>query len=327
MDKFLKQIVAQASMGKDAGGPSVMSMYNQENATGQNPNLGRGTGNVLLNREMQAQTEFAAPTEFQEIGDVQRVALQQKGMPMSYNTYEPYPVKYTAPSDQAERIKNRQVLRDITGQKTEGTKTRIVDSISEDEVNYLNTMKSQAELADFDRYVNSYVDVRQPGNLKWLMEIYPEFVGRRIQQVHSDMDFAIRNQMIDSWGVNTFDDLHFKFLVDQKKIDGPRLGKRIALDDKYTPGVLSPYAFKIGGDNRNGLRMPFSSATVGPRPVGTGTDGEPNEWMFPDNGPMSRNRTTKELAEGMYASKSGDGQNAGASARSQLYERARYRAM
>jgi hypothetical protein len=51
------------------------------------------------------------------------------------------------------------------------------------------------------------IDPRQPGNLKWLMEIYPQFVDRRIKQVHTDYEFALRNQLIDSWGVNTFDDL------------------------------------------------------------------------------------------------------------------------
>ena len=59
------------------------------------------------------------------------------------------------------------------------------------------------------------MDPRKPGNLKWLMEVYPDYVSRRIGQVHTDYEFALRNQMIDSWGINTFDDLHFKYLVDQ----------------------------------------------------------------------------------------------------------------
>lgn len=52
------------------------------------------------------------------------------------------------------------------------------------------------------------------------IEIYPDFVTRRIQQVNTDYEYALRNQMIDSWGINTFDDLHFKYLVDQGKIKG-----------------------------------------------------------------------------------------------------------
>ena len=56
------------------------------------------------------------------------------------------------------------------------------------EVDYLQTMQRQAELADFDRYINTLVDVRKPGNLKWLMEVYPEFVHRSVAQVHDDYD-------------------------------------------------------------------------------------------------------------------------------------------
>ena len=116
--------------------------------------------------------------------------------------------------------------------------------MGEDEVEYLQSMKKQAELADFDRYVHTLIDPRKPGNLKWLMEIYPEYVNRRIQQVHTDYEFALRNQMIDSWGINTFDDLHFKYQVDQGKVDGPRLGRHANISDAYAPGLLSPWTFK-----------------------------------------------------------------------------------
>jgi hypothetical protein len=52
------------------------------------------------------------------------------------------------------------------------------------------------------------------------MEVYPEYVNRRLQQAHADYEYALRNQMIDSWGINTFDDLYFKYMVDQGKLQG-----------------------------------------------------------------------------------------------------------
>lgn len=293
----------------DVGGPSVMSMYEQVGPTGPNPDLGQTRGGDLLNREFRAQTEYAAPSTFgpQRLRDNAGVEIAANaatrsaaGIPQSYNMYEPYPVKYTAPSGAAERIKDRVELRKAAGNPAAtGARTQIVDNISEDEVNYLGIMKRQAELADFDRYVNSLIDVRQPGNLKWLMEVYPDFVGRRLEQVRSDYDYAVRNQMIDSWGINTFDDLHFKYLVDQGKIDGPRLGRQLDLRDQYTPGLLSPYTFKMGGDSRGrGLRLPFASATIGARPPGN----DPNNWRLADGdgAPMSTGRTTQELVSGIY---------------------------
>ena len=47
-------------------------------------------------------------------------------------------------------------------------------AIGEDEVSYLKSMKDQAELAKFDDYVETYIDPRQPGNMKWLMTKRPE---------------------------------------------------------------------------------------------------------------------------------------------------------
>jgi hypothetical protein len=112
----------------------------------------------------------------------------------------------------------RQAIRQAAGGEALGENVIRTDPISDEEVSYLQAMKDQSELADFDKYVNSLVDPRKPGNLKWLMEIYPEFVNRRLSQVHTDYEYALRNQLIDSWGINTFDDLHFKYLVDQNKI-------------------------------------------------------------------------------------------------------------
>ena len=141
------------------------------------------------------------------------------------------------------------------------------------------------------------IDPRQPGNLKWLMEIYPQFVARRIKQVHTDYEFALRNQLIDSWGVNTFDDLHFKYLVDQGKIEGPQLRRdNFALDDIYAAGFLSPAKWLGGGDNRpDGLRLPFASAKTGKRPTGGARMWELNN----ENQPLGDGRTTAKLAAGM----------------------------
>ena len=120
-------------------------------------------------------------------------------------------------------------------------------------------MEEQAELADFDRYVQTLINPRKPGNMKFLMEIYPQFVERRIQQAHTDYSYAIRKQMIDQWGVNTFDDLHFLYLMDQGKVAGPALttaGRDAG--NKYKSGWLAPGAYKR--ERTTGIRLPFASA-------------------------------------------------------------------
>ena len=105
-----------------------------------------------------------------------------------------------------------------------------------------------------------------------------------------------RNQMIDSWGINTFDDLYFKYMVDQGKLQGPSLkrdGKK--LSDRYAPGILSPFAFatKFGGMEKLGL--PFTSAKTGRRPQ------EGRAWEDSRAGfPFSEGGNREAMAKAMY---------------------------
>ena len=269
-------------------------------------NVGRSFGTALTQSELSQRTKFARPTAANE-----ETMLAPDGVaPRQANLDPSQPVKYDVPSEYKENFKNKAAVREGIKEAT-GKDVLRVDNIGPDEVEYLAQMKAQGELADFDRYVNSMIDPRQPGNLKWLMEIYPQFVDRRIKQVHTDYEFALRNQLIDSWGVNTFDDLHFKYLVDQGKIDGPELMRsKPLLDDSYAPGFLSPFNQKFDalGDNRpKGLRLPFASAKTGKMPGGA----RGQEYLYElsnENAPVGNARTTRDLAIGMQG---GEGRSAG----------------
>ena len=118
--------------------------------------------------------------------------------------------------------------------------------------------------------------------------------------------------MIDMWGMNTFDDLHFKYLVDQKKITGPHLKVEEHPKDLYAHGLLSPWAFRMANDVRaenKRLHAPFSSANYGPRPVYNST-GARGSWYLTENDnttPLGQGRGTRTLAQSMYTNVSADG--------------------
>ena len=272
-------------------------MYARAGAESNPAETGRSFGTQLSAAELSARTRYAPPSAARE-----EVMLNgPNDLPSSVNLDATQPVKYDVPSEYKENFQNKAAIRDAIASET-GKQVLRVDNIGDDEVAYLAAMKSQGELADFDRYVNSMIDPRQPGNLKWLMEIYPQFVDRRIKQVHTDYEFALRNQLIDSWGVNTFDDLHFKYLVDQGKIEGPELRREnFALDDSYADGFLSPAKWLGAGDNRKrGLRLPFASAKTGKMPGGDRENRDPSLWELNNfDQPLGVNRKTGELAKGM----------------------------
>lgn len=283
----------------DNGGPSVGALYAGAGPEGRPADTGMNMGRELYDAELAARTRYTDPL----VGDPSSarpntgIGSGQNDAPDYYNYQPSLPVKYAVPSQAKERMAARQAIRQAAGSEAGiGTEKGVIrtDPISDEEVSYLQAMKDQSELADFDRYVNSLVDPRKPGNLKWLMEIYPEFVNRRLSQVHTDYEYALRNQLIDSWGINTFDDLHFKYLVDQNKIKGPHL--QTDLTDRaagYSAGYLSPFQFK--NIRMDGIRLPFASARMG-----RGAANQ-NDWTMSDFGAaLGTGRSDVALASTMY---------------------------
>lgn len=259
-------------------GTGAMALYNSH--TG-GADLGMDTAAGLHSIEMAQRQKMVPPTGGE---DMRRPA----GAPEWYNYSGMAPAKYAVPNDMKDRMVARAAIRHAAASDGSSAVPR-PDPIRDDEVDYLQAMQRQSELADFDRYINTLVDVRKPGNLKWLMEVYPEFVHRRVAQVHDDYDYAIRKQMINNWGVNTFDDLHFLYLMDQGKIDGPSLTRRTTKDASYKTGWLAPYQFHE--KHTPGVQLPFASASSGQRP------GRREDWTQSDGGqPLGGGRDLNTMA-------------------------------
>jgi hypothetical protein len=290
--------MVNGGLSANNAGPSAMRLYDAAGKENVPANTGLDMGSALYANDLAARTKFATPSVPGDTRLADGNQARQDRLAGDYNFGEALPVKYDVPDAYKEHFQAKEDL--VAGINAaglgggEGGQVVRNVTVGEDEVQYLQSMKKQAELADFDRYVNTLIDPRKPGNLKWLMEIYPEYVNRRIQQVHTDYEFALRNQMIDSWGINTFDDLHFKYLVDQGKVDGPRLERRAVRDDEYAAGLLSPWHFQHspGGSK---LKLPFTSAQYGKRPD------NPAQWQLSDdNQPLARAREPQSMSRAMY---------------------------
>ena len=280
-------------MGMDVNGPSAMGMYQSAGPQGTPPDTGQAMANAHQGYELSQRSRYATPSR---AGKQELHTAAEANNVRDYNLDEGLPVKYSVPSAQKERLKARQSVREGI-QASGGQEVQRTDPITEEEVSYLQQMQNQADLADFDRFISTLIDPRKPGNLKWLMEVYPEYVDRRIEQTHTDFEFALRNRMIDAWGINSFDDLRFKYLVDQEKIKGPTLKEDAPpVDQEYAHSWLSPYQF-MRTRAEPGVRLPFASAKVGKRPAGD----DAKRWALKDDDqPLGKGRTPKGLATSMY---------------------------
>lgn len=276
--------------------PGTMEMYNRN--PGPQTDMGQAQGAELYNREMSARQLYSEPA-VTPAGPT-FVPDGTNRIPYWYNSNGAPSVKYTVPTEDKENFRRKEAIRTAIneqGRQPGGAAPTVVrtDPITDGEVAYLKSMEEQAELADFDRYVQTLIDPRKPGNMKFLMEIYPQFVERRIQQAHTDYSYAIRKQMIDQWGVNTFDDLHFLYLMDQGKVDGPILTTNRRAGNAYSAGILSPFAYSR--ERLKGIRLPFASAKFGEN---AGTN--PANWTQNDkNMPLAANRSRTQMASDMYA--------------------------
>ena len=56
----------------------------------------------------------------------------------------------------------------------------------------LQRRKEQEELRMFDDYVRGVIDENAPGNLQWLMQVYPEYVSRHLSRLIMPLRIALR---------------------------------------------------------------------------------------------------------------------------------------
>ena len=280
----------------------VMNLYGNAGPEGTPADMNQQFAGFLNQAEFAGGQRYAAPLVGTRDSAFPAVQPEDtpgatRGPPTYYNYQAAPPMKYDVPTQQKERMVARQAIRqairdDAAVNAAGAAAVPRPDPIDSEEVDYLQSMKATAEMADFDQYVNALVDPRKPGNLKWLMEIYPEFVNRRLSQVHTDYEYALRNQLIDQWGINTFDDLHFKYLVDQGKINGPSLRNPLpATASGYSAGYLSPFNPSFQRVKHLGTRLPFASARFGRGAAG------PNDWRLGDDErPLGTNRGLAQMA-------------------------------
>lgn len=273
------------------------------------PDLGRSFGRELRDNELNNRAHFVQPSEQTNQGErLMAPGDRPADYPYWMGNGGNYPVAYDADSALKEKLVLDSAVREAADAEVRERRAGgngqpgvvRTDPISEEEKAYVRSMQDAVELAKFDEYVEQYIDPRKPGNMKWLMEVFPSYVERRLQQAHTDYEFALRNQMIDMWGISTPEDLKFKYQVDQGKLTGPELRRPgPKLDDTYAPGFLSPFNWQtpgIGMDKRL-IGLPFRSAKYGPRYADTDPQGG---FRSRAGRPMSSGTTPSALARGMY---------------------------
>lgn len=169
------------------------------------------------------------------------------------NPEAPLPAKYDVHSAGKERLQRKhELMKWWSNAPGYQGLDKNVSVATDAEIDYLEDVEKKKQLAEFDEYVAKLIDPKKPGNMQWLMNVYPEFVQRRIAQIHADHKYALDNTMIEAWGINTFEDLFMKFMIDNRKLDGPMLMRREVGQRTFRPGWMSIFR---DADKRVGADM------------------------------------------------------------------------
>lgn len=109
-------------------------------------------------------------------------------------------------------------------------------TMGEDDITLARQREQALEKAGFLEYVNSMVNVKEPGMLAWLNDIVPEFAEAQIEQLDVSLDLMKHAKTISAFGIQKRDDLFFQYLVDSGRLRDAREYVKGA----YIPGFLNP---------------------------------------------------------------------------------------
>ena len=117
------------------------------------------------------------------------------------------------------------------------------------------------------------------------MDIHPELIQRRVAARKADYDFAMRQEMIDKFGVNTVDDLMFLYsqfyMRDQGMIKGPSLVQNVIENpgEAYRQGYLAPLFWTAPVSNEQNGTHSYSHAPYS-REMGIPRDRTPDRTRW-----------------------------------------------
>lgn len=281
-------------------------------------NTGVDFGRRLYDTQLSARARYAdpyIPEQTDPLDGAQGREGTNESLPYHYNRYPAPPRKYAVPTAQKERHVARQAIR-------EAAKGNRPDPITDEEVDMLQTAKDQIETAKFDKWFSTKYDPLRPGGFPEIMNLNPEFVTSRVQQAATDYEFAMRKEMIDTWGPQSMDDLYLMYMLDQGQIKGPTLYRGPSNAGTYKAGMLSPYKFMPRYADKMGIPGRASSirgATVDSDRMTYKTDGALEEGsgltsiaanMYQTGGQMRTNgedgapgRLNLELPSSLYGAR------------------------
>ena len=135
----------------------------------------------------------------------------------------------------------------------------------------IETMWQELQDRDFEDWLGRAVDLRQPGRLQYMHNLFPELIDKQITALHREHDLQMRKQKLKAFGPQTRDDYLLKYLLETNRLQDQRPETAT-----YIPGFLAP---RYHGTDWHG----FGPGSAEPAPLVTQNSNLFN--MKPSNAP------------------------------------------
>ena len=261
---------------------AVRGLYNMQTA-GPSVLGEHGHAEQHAANRMAEEVRYTIPTERpgyrKELAALQ--GNEENDVPTWVNASATGRVKLAVPTREKQYLINKQEIRDAQPREQRGSGVVRTDPITDVEVGYFQRQKDLAEYAKRDQYIDMFYNKQKPGETLEVLKNAPDHVQTRLAQIKSEFEFALRKRLVDEWGVNSPEDLEFRYLLDQGYITGPELKWEAKYGDEYQHGIFSPYAmFKQRDSDGSGFGVPYSGSAYGQHP-----GGEKPDWRIAQTGP------------------------------------------
>lgn len=139
-------------------------------------------------------------------------------------------------------------------------------SLTDKDIDYLEKRRQENLQAEFDDWVTHAINLEDPGEARWLQQMYPEFWARREKYLDDKINVEARAAKLKLRGIKDQSDLKFLFAIQRGYIQLPSTPAFAQGQTEYVKGWFR----RVGDANARGTRPDAyapAAFTPGPGPV------------------------------------------------------------
>lgn len=155
------------------------------------------------------------------------------------NSRKTIPGEYAYPTAERERFLLKQELKrdGALAGFADKSQQQLVWTPSESDINVMMDLEKARRTFEYHTWIESLMDIKQPGNLRWLQENAPDFLQYKMNALKTSLKLIEQEAKINALGIQSEEDLQFAFMKSQDML---RDGRDMTPQNRYVKGFFNP---------------------------------------------------------------------------------------